>query len=458
MAKQEVYHAIKVDQSICYGCTHCMHVCPTNAIRINEGKAHILSKKCVDCGLCLRNCPVQAIFIEQDDLDNIFQYKYRVALVPVVFTGQFPQWVSEGSIFNELHQLGFTHVFHAEQTVDLINELANDQSLVVTQKPQISSFCPAVVRLIQMRFPALQEHIIPILPPADASALYYRRKLMQEGISEHDIGVFYVTPCAAKIAAIKSQQSNKNGHINGVINMSYLYSRVLKSIKNKAHQTEPEIGLPKLSSMAMGWSLAHGEADSHKGTSIAVDEIHNVIDFLELVEDDEVSDVDFLELRACDQGCAGGALLQGNRFLTVKRIKAGSDTSGHEDSESCGWSFYQHLFQSKEEFCAKIPLVPNVALDEDFDQALRKMERIRDLMCYLPGIDCGACGSPSCQTLAEDIVQNQAHLSDCVFIQRIMEKNKKLHHEHAIRIIEKKWGKARLDKDCKKRGAKNEGL
>jgi hypothetical protein len=44
-----------------------------------------------------------------------------------------------------------------------------------------------------------------------------------------------------------------------------------------------------------------------------------------------------------------------------------------------------------------------------------------------------------------------------VFLQRTMEKHKKLSSDHAIRLIEKTWGKDRLDKDCKKKGAKYEG-
>ena len=43
-------------------------------------------------------------------------------------------------------------------------------------------------------------------------------------------------------------------------------------------------------------------------------------------------------------------------------------------------------------------------------------------MCYLPGIDCGACGNPNCQSLAEDIVRHEAQFSDCIFMQRNMEK------------------------------------
>ena len=31
------------------------------------------------------------------------------------------------------------------------------------------------------------------------------------------------------------------------------------------------------------------------------------------------------------------------------------------------------------------------------------------------GLNCGACGAPSCQGLAEDIVQGKAHEIDCIF-------------------------------------------
>ena len=47
--------------------------------------------------------------------------------------------------------------------------------------------------------------------------------------------------------------------------------------------------------------------------SIFKDEIHNVIDILEKIENDELTDIDFLELRACDHSCAGGALVVNNR-------------------------------------------------------------------------------------------------------------------------------------------------
>ena len=34
----------------------------------------------------------------------------------------------------------------------------------------------------------------------------------------------------------------------------------------------------------------------------------------------------------------------------------------------------------------------------------------------LPGLDCGSCGSPTCQALAEDIVRGYARELDCLFL------------------------------------------
>ena len=67
--------------------------------------------------------------------------------------------------------------------------------------------------------------------------------------------------------------------------------------------------------------------------SIFKDEIHNVIDILEKIENDELTDIDFLELRACDHSCAGGALVVNNRFLTIERLRKRMQASKHEQQQ-----------------------------------------------------------------------------------------------------------------------------
>ena len=58
----------------------------------------------------------------------------------------------------------------------------------------------------------------------------------------------------------------------------------------------------------------------------------------------------------------------------------------------------------------------------DVSKALVKMERLDQLTNGLPGLDCGACGSPSCRALAEDIIRGIAFETDCVM--KLKRKNK----------------------------------
>ena len=89
-SKQNIqfHHALKFREDICIGCSHCMNICPTEAIRVQHGKAQLHANWCVDCGECYRVCPVGAIIVEQDDFDDIYKFTTRVALIPTVFTGQ----------------------------------------------------------------------------------------------------------------------------------------------------------------------------------------------------------------------------------------------------------------------------------------------------------------------------------------------------------------------------------
>ncbi len=456
MADTGFYHALKVNEKLCYGCTHCMNVCPTGAIRIKQGKAFIKADWCVDCGECMRACPVDAFYVEQDDFDKIFQFKCRVALVPAVLIGQFPSKITEAEIFSVMRELGFTHVFQTEHTAGLIIRHMIESAREAEEKPVISSFCPAIVRLIQIKFPSLLDQVLRVKPPIDASAVYFRKRLEDEGIAPEDIGIFYVTPCAAKIAAVKSPVGEKESPLDGVINMNFIYNKIYRLIKARnGSSVSPGEMLPLLSPASVKYTLTGGEASNMEGRCLAIDEIHNVIEFLEKLENDEVDSVDFLELRACDQSCAGGVMVGGNRFLTTERLnkralrfKGVADIPGDIKAYS---HFMSHNLKINE-------LKPRsmMALDNDMGRAMQKMQQVRHLMCFLPGIDCGACGAPNCQSLAEDIVRNESQLSACVFIQRMMEKHSKLSGDHALRIIEKIWGENRLEKNCNKKGAEND--
>lgn len=54
----------KVDVEKCTGCESCVDACPSEAIKMERGKAKVDANKCVDCGVCVDECPVEAISME----------------------------------------------------------------------------------------------------------------------------------------------------------------------------------------------------------------------------------------------------------------------------------------------------------------------------------------------------------------------------------------------------------
>ena len=83
------YRGLEIMPDLCIGCSHCMKVCPTEALRVKGGKAVIHTDLCIDCGRCYRECPTNAIRVVDDDFDHIFDYKHRLLLVPSLFYSQF---------------------------------------------------------------------------------------------------------------------------------------------------------------------------------------------------------------------------------------------------------------------------------------------------------------------------------------------------------------------------------
>jgi Fe-S-cluster-containing hydrogenase component 2 len=74
MRDQGFHHALKIREEVCFGCTHCIQACPTEALRVKNGKAYLYAERCIDCGECMKVCPVNAIIIEQDDFNDIFKF------------------------------------------------------------------------------------------------------------------------------------------------------------------------------------------------------------------------------------------------------------------------------------------------------------------------------------------------------------------------------------------------
>jgi iron only hydrogenase large subunit-like protein len=421
-----------------------MRSCPTEALRIHNGKAVLLDNKCIDCGECFRVCPVSAISVAEDDLNELKKFSHRVALIPAVFFGQFPENISHQTICSAIYKLGFTDIYEIERVAGYIAYAQHEyiKSAGCPNGP-VSSYCPAIIRLIQVKFPGLVDNIIPVKPPVDLAAIECRKSFLCQGITEEEIGLFYFTPCAAKIAAVKSPVGDDKSPISGVVTMSSIYNKVLKIIRK---DTEfPESSNIPISPDKKGilWALTHGEARLMNGRVLSIDGISNVIDFLEKLEDDEPGKIDYLEMRACDQSCAGGILVSGNRFLTAEKLY--KKAALMEEESALPGSSTKQKFLLENIWLNKINPRTSLALDPDMHKAMDKMQKVTQLLSQLPGIDCGLCGSPSCQSFAEDIVKGEAELPQCVFVMKGMENSEKISQSEGSEIMKNIWGTNRFN-------------
>lgn len=417
------YHSVILDKEKCKGCTNCIKTCPTEAIRVRNGKAVILTERCLDCGECIRTCENHAKRAIGDTLADLSGFYYRVALPAPSLYAQFKPEVSPKHILQTLLKIGFNEVYEvayaAELTTYAIRRYISEYTQVKNPSlPLISSSCPTVVRLIQLCFPGLIPNVIPIDPPyVTAAKMFLRERLPALGIPREKVGLFFITPCPAKITEIKAEEDKEVGsYVDGAIPISLIYGELKHALESGG---KSEIS-QKSSGLGIGWGRAGGENVALKTeNSLSVDGIHNVVTVLEEIEMNKVSGIDYIEAMACPEGCVGGALTVENPF--VARVKIRKLAEKYNDQElrpflrELGARLNkEEFFQSKQKLMAKSVL----HLDTDLGTAIKKMEKLEEFIERLPGLDCGACGSPTCRSLAEDIVQEQAQLYDCIFLLR----------------------------------------
>ncbi len=404
------FHSVTLDEAKCRGCTNCIKRCPTEAIRVRDGKARIINERCIDCGECIRVCPYHAKKAITDDLSIIEKFKYKVAIPAPTIYGQFKPKYSRNRILNTFKAIGFDDVYEvaraAEYVTDATRKLISEGN---AKKPLISSACPAVVRLIQVRFPNLIDNLIKLDSPMEVAAKIVKKKVVEKmGIDPSDIGVFFISPCAAKATSVKAPYESKKSSVDGVISIKDIY---LKLLANMDKVGEKDI-LTMAGFEGIRWANSGGEGLA-VGTDrfLAVDGIHNVISILEEVENDKLEDVDFIEALACTGGCLGGPLTVENLYVAKTRIKKHVDDAKAAKGDRPPLETYDLDMVWTEEIVYK----PVLKLDSDIGEAMKKLEALEAINKDLPGLDCGACGAPSCRALAEDIVRGIAVETDCIF-------------------------------------------
>lgn len=401
-------HSVRLDKTLCVGCTNCVKRCPTGAIRVRHGSAYIIKELCTDCGECIRICPYHAKSAVMDPLSIIDKFKYAIALPAPSLYAQFNNLTSVTPIISALHTMGFADVFEVAKAAEIVSDMTKK---VIAQRkvtsPAISSACPVVVRLIRVRFPNLINNILPVLPPVEVAARLAKESFCKRnGCCPEDVGTVFISPCAAKATACRDPLGFDKSEVDAIVSMKEIYPRLLK------HMRAPSLApsMATAGQAGMGWGVSGGESDALKAENyLAADGIENIIHVLEGLEDEKINGIDFVELDACSGGCVGGILTVENPYVAKTKLKRLKRSRPEVCNTAEGLPERPLMFDHPVKFC------DIMRLDEDMGVAMEKMAMIDEVEKRLYGMDCGACGAPSCRAMADDIVRGKATEDMCIY-------------------------------------------
>lgn len=401
------FHSVTLDKDKCMGCINCIKRCPTEAIRVRKNKAAIIPERCIDCGECIRVCPHHAKKAIHDSLDVLKKYEYTIALPAPALYSQFNNLDDVEIVLNGLLDLGFDSVYEVAKAAEIVSDATRKYMLEESvQKPIISSACPAVTRLIRVRFPSLIDHILPLNAPVEVAARLAKEEACKKtGLSPDKIGAIFISPCPAKVTASKMPLGIDKSEVSAVVAISDVYPRLLKVMKT----TDTSRISAQAGKIGVSWANSSGEASALLNDNyLAADGIENVIRVLEDLEDEKFMHLDFIELNACNAGCIGGVMTVENPYIArtkLKRLRKYLPVSLNHIS----------TIDSHIQWNTPIEYTPVLKLDTDLEAAMKKMSELEKIAASLPNLDCGSCGAPSCKALAEDVVRGLASTDECIY-------------------------------------------
>lgn len=171
--------------------------------------------ECVDCGQCAAVCPTGAIS-PKSHVDRVWQalhdpdVKVIAQVAPAVRLGigeafgLAPGQNHIGQVVRALRNLGFYRVydtaFAADMTVveegtEFLKRLREGERL-----PQFASCCPAWVKMVELHYPDLMDHLSSCRSPQQMFGSLVKRRFAEwePGVSAKQLFVVSVMPCTAK--------------------------------------------------------------------------------------------------------------------------------------------------------------------------------------------------------------------------------------------------------------------
>lgn len=415
------------DKNLCVGCVSCIKSCPTKAIRYQGNGVIQMVDQCIGCGECIRECQTGAISTVTPKLADLATDQISVALVSPVLYSQYPG-VMPKDVLLGLRQMGFKHTVDMSYFLEMFQYATEEfiQRNRADQKapwPLISPVCPVVVRLITFRFPDLLPHVLPVVRPVVLMAREVKKRITREyGVEESALTLYYINPCPTKNDRAGGNNVQNDSSREIAIGINDIYTELLQQIEKIREADQIPFSQERFEFESCGtgngplWALSGGEvSDMDIDRSLPVSGLKETIAYLEKIELGLFRDIEYIELRACPEGCLGGALTAIDKYLAKSAVQKMVKVLGlgrRLSREHIHRQYEKGLFLTETSSERLIQLF-GTRRDPFNLEALQKVDRLLE---RIQGYDCAACGAPDCKRFAEDVVRGVASLEDCLIL------------------------------------------
>ncbi len=390
----------------CRVCYTCVRECPVKAIRIANGQAEVIDKRCIGCGNCVKVCSQNAkVFLKAIDQVNelLISNNKVIAIIAPSFPAEFSEIKDYTFLVGMLKTLGFDYVSEVSFGADIV---AMKYEEILTKNKEegiISSDCPAIAFYIEQYYPELVPYLAPIASPMVAMARIIKLKYGEK------IKIVFIGPCIAKKA--------ESIEVNEVITYRELREMFIQhNIDSNAISPSdfdpPHSGKGAIFPISRGLLQTTNISENiYEGNVIVAD---GRVDFREAVKEFENGLIrsNNLELLCCE-GCimGPGTTPGGKRFTrrtmvgnyVKEKMKNINIEQWKEDIEQYSKIDFGQTFVATDRRIA-------IPTQMEIDKVLKSLGKNNEK----DHLDCGSCGYETCEEHAIAIIEGLAENEMCL--------------------------------------------